>query len=193
MTENKDYSSESSGPATDKAGNPVVDPTANVLALVAAEARRQDDLRKAQEQLRDEQINHVEAIIALRASFDNELRVSEANRIDAIRAVDTGAVSRAAEVAAAQATTLATQVAVSAETLRGQVSAAAQASNVALAAALEPVQRDIQDLRKVQYEQAGAKQGSSDIRTSNIDQRSLIFAILGVLATAAIIISPHIH
>jgi hypothetical protein len=129
---------------------PVIDPTQNVLDLVEAAIQRQDDLRALEaEGLRRE--------VELRADYDEKLRRAETARIDAIRAVDVGAVNRAAEVSAAQALTLATQVATSAETLRTQVAAAAQASTVALAAALEPIQKDIAELRKTQYEQAGQK------------------------------------
>jgi hypothetical protein len=60
-------------------------------------------------------------------------------------------------VAATQATTLATSLAATAEAARTQVAAAASAAVTSLAAALEPIIRDIQDLRKTQYEQAGQK------------------------------------
>jgi Flp pilus assembly protein TadB len=92
------------------------------------------------------------------------LREAETARIDAIRAVDVGAVNRAAEVATAQALTLAAQVSTSAETLRTQVAAAATASTVALAAALEPIQKDISDLRRNMYEQQGSR--SQAVETS---------------------------
>jgi hypothetical protein len=152
----------------DSSGGPVVDPTRNVLDLVAAGNRRQDDLRQVE-------ASHVREIIALRAeervkelvalermeeiraAHALELRKAEAARIDAIRAVDVGAVQQAAEVQATQATTLAAQVATSAETLRTQVAAAASAATIALAAALEPVQKDIADLRRAQYEAQGQK------------------------------------
>ena len=72
--------------------------------------------------------------------------------------------NRAAEVATAQALTLAAQVSTSAETLRTQVAAAATASTVALAAALEPIQKDISDLRRNMYEQQGSR--SQAVETS---------------------------
>jgi hypothetical protein len=128
----------------------VIDPTRNVLDLVGAAIQRQDDLREADNRRLTE-------IATLRAEYDEKLRRAETARIDAIRAVDVGAVNRAAEVSAQQATTLAVQVAQSAETLRTQVAAAATAATVALAAALEPIQKDIADLRRAQYEQAGQK------------------------------------
>jgi hypothetical protein len=136
------------GPGVDATGQAVIDPTKNVLYLVTAAIARQDDLR-------EQESAHVREMMAIRAEFARELRKAETDRIDAIRAVDVGAVNRAAEVAATQATTLASQVAVSAETLRTQVAAAASAASIALAAALEPVQKDIADLRRAQYEAQG--------------------------------------
>src|ERR1035438_8853491 len=150
------------GLGVDRFGGGVVDPTANVISLVEASIRRLDDLRDAQTNERHEEIEHIKALVKLRSEYDKELRVAESERIDAIRAVDTGAVSRAAEVSAQQAATLATQVAASAETLRGQVEAARIQTATALAQALDPIQKDIQDLRKAQYEQQGQKSGGSD-------------------------------
>ncbi len=138
------------GPSTDAQGHPVVDPTANVRELVTAAIERQDDLRELT-------ADHLKEIVALRAGYDEKLRAAETARIDAIRAVDVGNVQRAAEVQAQQAQTLATQVATSAETLRAQVQATATAGTIALAAALEPIVKDIADLRRVQYEGVGQK------------------------------------
>ena len=138
------------GLATDASGNPIVDPTKNVLDLVESAIRRQDDLRELETKCLKEQQD-------LRSTYDNLLREAESKRIDAIRSVDVGNVQRAAEVQAVQAATLAAQVATSAETLRTQVAAAASAASIALAAALEPVQKDIADLRRAQYEAQGQK------------------------------------
>lgn len=154
----------------DAQGLPVIDPTQNVLDLVAAAIQRQDDLRAAADR-------HVREISELRADYDEKLRKAETARIDAIRAVDVGAVNRAAEVSAQQAMTLAAQVATSAETLRTQVAAAATAATVALAAALEPIQKDIADLRRAQYEAQGIKSHGGDTRLN-------IGAIVGGLAVA---------
>ena len=151
------HSGGSQGPSTDRHNDPVVDPTQNVLDLVEAAIKRQDDLR-------DAELSHVKELATVRALHAKELREAEAARIDAIRAVDVGAVNRAAEVATTQAATLAAQVATSAETLRNQVQAAATAQTVALAAALEPVQKDIADLRRVQYEAVGGKSQVSETR-----------------------------
>jgi sulfite reductase alpha subunit-like flavoprotein len=149
------------GPGVDATGQPVIDPTQNVLDLVRAAIQRQDDLRdmadKHSKEVRDLGDRHTREIVAIRAEFGEKLREAESKRIDAIRAVDVGAVNRAAEVASTQAATLAAQVATSAETLRNQVAAAASAATLALASALEPIKVDIADLRKAQYEAQGQK------------------------------------
>lgn len=164
----------SQGPAVDKRGNEVIDPTRNVLDLVSAAIQRQDDLRGGE-------AIHIREIVSLRAEYDEKLRDAESKRIDAIRAVDVGAVNRAAEVATTQATTLAAQVSTSAETLRGQVAAAANAATIALAAALEPVQKDIADLRRAQYEAQGVKIQSTDTRASTSAVVGYIVGGFGVL------------
>lgn len=147
----------SEGPATDQRNEPVIDPTQNVLDKVASEVRRLDDLAALR-------AFHQEKVGSLRAEYDDRLRRAESDRIDAIRAVDVGNVQRAAEVQATQALTLANQVTTSAEALRVQVTATATAAGVALAAALEPIIKDIAELRKVQYETAGGKAQTTESR-----------------------------
>ena len=162
------------GPGVDAQGRPVVDPTRNVLDLVHAAIARQDDLRAAAE-------HHFQEITRLRAELTAELRSAESARIDAIRAVDVGAVQRAAEVSAIQATTLATQVATSAETLRAQVAAAATAATVSLAAALVPIQEAIADLRRAQYEAQGVKAQTGETRLN-------VGAVLGAVSVVLVLI-----
>lgn len=164
------------GAGVDSKGQPVLDPTKNVLDLVEAAIKRQDDLRQME-------ALHQREIGDLRHEYEAELRKAETARIDAIRAVDVGAVNRAAEVSATQAATLASQVATSAETLRAQVAAAAQAATTALAAALEPIQKDIADLRKTQYEQAGQK--AQTIESGTGSRAWIGLAIAGVAALSA--------
>jgi hypothetical protein len=165
------------------------DPTKNVLDLVAAAILRQDDLRNAESR-------HVREMANIRANYETKLREAETQRIDAIRAVDVGAVNRAAEVATTQASTLAAQVATSAETLRNQVAAAATAQTVALAAALEPVQKDIADLRRAQYEQQGVKTQIGESRagtgaTNAIVGTAVAFVVLLVLIFSAYLALRH--
>ena len=150
------------------------DPTKNVLDLVNAAIKRQDDLRDGADR-------HAREIAALYAAHGAEMRKAESARIDAIRAVDVGAVNRAAEVSAQQASTLAVQVATSAETLRTQVAAAATAATVALAAALEPIQKDIADLRRAQYEAQGVKANVGETRLN-------IGAVFGAISLLLVLV-----
>lgn len=124
-----------SGLPVDAGGNPTIDPTENVISLVEAANLRQDDLRQASDKYNDAQIDHMKEIIRLRAEFDARLHVAneksdlaESKRIDAIRAVDVGAVAIASEKAAATATVLANQVQQSADSLRTLVATTAAAA-----------------------------------------------------------------
>src|ERR1700693_2288667 len=103
-------------PATDRFNSPVADPTINVKELNAAGIKAERDLREMAER-------YQEKIADLRAAHYKELRIAEAERINAIRAVDVQNVTRAAEVSSAQASALATAVQASAEALRVQVEA----------------------------------------------------------------------
>jgi hypothetical protein len=153
------------------------DPTENVLSLVGEAMKRQDDMRNLV-------AAHASEMAELRARYDGQLRAAETARIDAIRAVDVGAVAAAAQVSATQATTLAAQVATSAETLRTQVAAAATAATVALAAALEPIQKDIADLRRAQYEAQGQKTQVVEARSGISSSTQLIGAVVGIIVLA---------
>jgi hypothetical protein len=167
---------------------PANEPTKNVIDLVAAAIQRQDDLR-------DLESRHLRELADLRAHYDQRLREAETARIDAIRAVDVGAVNRAAEVSATQAQTLATQVAVSAETLRTQVAAAATAASTALSAALEPIQKDIADLRRAQYEAQGQKTQVVETRDVNSATRLNVNAVMAVISVllAALVLYATFH
>jgi hypothetical protein len=162
----------------------VIDPTQNVLDLVEAAIRRQDDLRDSDRRLAEVERQHAKEIADLRAVHARELREQEAERINAIRTVDVNAVQRAAEVSAAQAQTLAAQVTQSAEALRTQVQAAATASNIALAAALDPIQKAIDDLRRAQYEAQG-KQGQQGESRLNL---GAVFGGIAVLVSIIILV-----
>lgn len=115
-------------PSYNQADATKVDPTENVKALNAAEAKRQDDLRLQQEkyfdaklkdldeisalrektnaQLRDSEIVRIDSEMKLRAEFNEKLQIAEAHRIDAIRAVDVNAVTVASQRASDQALAL---------------------------------------------------------------------------------------
>lgn len=184
------------GLGVDATGGPVIDPTQNVLDLVNAAIQRQDDLREADQRLREADLRRTEQLAELRSQYDGLLREAESKRIDAIRAVDVGAVQRAAEVQLTQASTLAAQVATSAETLRASVVVAAQAQADLVTKSLVPIQQQvadiltaIADLRRVQYEQAGQRAQVVETRDVRGESRlnvgtmiSLVVAVLAVIA-----------
>ena len=199
---------------------PPIDPTKNVLGLVEEAIRRQDDLRqsgldltaakmKAADDLNLLRYEHARDMAALqsakldkesmlRAEFNEKLSVAEAKRIDAIRAVDVGAVQTQNAATAKLATDLATQTQASAEVLRNQVAASADALRVLVsntaATALQNQQQQFAGVasqigalssRLTTLEQAGAegkgKQIFQDPQISELAQqvRSLVISRSG--------------
>lgn len=125
------------GPAIDGSGQAVVDPSSNVNALVAMSERRMDDLRETDKE-------HFKEMFETTRYYENQLRDKESARIDANRLVDKGAVESANVVYIQQQATLAAQVGLTAD-----------AARTSLGNALEPIQKDIAEVRKTQYEAAG--------------------------------------
>lgn len=116
--------------------DPVIDPTANVIALNEAANRRQDDLRQETNRRIDTEIiclkdmaklraDHVKEISDMRAAHQEKMALAESARLDSIRKVDVDAVATAAERSAAQAAVLAAQVQASRETLQALVTSTA--------------------------------------------------------------------
>ena len=136
------------GPGVDASGQSVIDPTKNVSTLVNAAVDRLDDLR-------EQEAVHVREIMALRFEAAEKLALAETSRINAIRAVDVGA-----------SAILASQVAAAADALRQQVEATRQQTATGQVLALEPIQKDIQDLRRVQYEAVGGKANVVETRAT---------------------------
>jgi hypothetical protein len=183
----------SPGPGVDRFGTPVIDPTQNVLDLVNAAIKRQDDLREADSR-------HIRELMAVRAEYDQKLRDAdrheaevragyedrlagkETARLDAIRAVDVANVESARQVAEARANTLATQQQASADALATRVEQARITTADALAQALAPIQKSIEDLRQAQYQQQGEK--SSKVETSTADRDTLALEAARVQAAA---------
>jgi hypothetical protein len=167
------------GLGVDAAGGPVIDPTQNVLDLVAAAITRQDDLRE-----RDRE--HAKELADLTRDYEAELRKAETNRIDAIRLVDTGNVARTAETNAAAASALAAQLVATAEQNRTQVASAAAAAVTSLAAALEPIQKDIRDLRDAQARGVGGKEQTTESSAAGRAWLALAIAATGVFASVVL-------
>jgi hypothetical protein len=153
------------------------DPTVNVQSLVDAAMQRQDDLRVQESQ-------HVRELMELRATYEDRLREQESERIDAIRAADVGAVQRTAEVASTRA-----------EVLAAQVIATAEASRQQLATALEPIQKDIRDLRDAQARTVGVREQVVDQRDTgsatrlNINVAIAVIGIIVAVVSLAVVLS----
>jgi hypothetical protein len=147
------------GIGVDASGGSVIDPTANVVALVKAEAARLDALRKAAvlriDDLRKAESRRVDEVATLRADYEEKLRSAEAKRIDAIRAVDVNAVSVAAQRSSDQASVLANQVSQSAEALRTLVSTTAATVAAAQQQLGNQLSARITTLEQTQYEGKG--------------------------------------
>lgn len=148
------------------------DPTKNVAKLNKASNKRQDNLRESLEtivriqndhvkEVLGLQVAHIKELSSLRADYTRQLTDAEAKRIDAIRAVDVGAVSVAAQKAQDQAAVLATQLATTADSLRTLIGTAATTNT-------ESNQRGFNDLtgRIAALEQSrSAGTGASDNTT----------------------------
>ena len=139
----------------DANGRPIVDPTDNVVAVVEANAKSAEALRVADNKYMESQIAHVKEIGDLRAKGAEALTLAESKRIDAIRAVDVGAVATAAERTAQQAVVLANQVGTSAETLRTLVASTAASMAQAAAQFSAQVTERLALLERSQYKGEG--------------------------------------
>lgn len=116
-----------SGMAVDASGGPVVDPTANVIALTEAANKRQDDLRTASEKLMRAELDHAKETLQAMEKHQRELDKAESDRLNSIRQVDREEVSKTAVNAQTAITTLANTTNTLAETLRNQVATMAAA------------------------------------------------------------------
>ncbi len=130
---------------------PYLDPTTNVLALVEAAVKRLDDLQKVEVARLERQLDdHIE--------YTKQLAAAESKRIDAIRAVDVGAVAIASDRAGLQATALAAQVVASAEALRATAAATVLLWGSQLREFAEQLGSRISILEKAQYESKGSSE-----------------------------------
>jgi hypothetical protein len=154
------------GMATDRFGGPVVDPTANVIALVEANKVSSDMLRQADIKFNDEVHKHIKEIGNLRAMHAETLRVSDLDRLDKTRQVDVLAGTASASALATAVQTLANTSDRNAETLRNLVNATAatmakqtadqaQVLSAQTAALVTDINARIAELQKSQYQGSG--------------------------------------
>lgn len=158
---------------------PFVDPTENVIALVAAAMQRQDDLREMQaahaREMRETARRYEDRLDVK----DQQLRSAEAGRLDAIQTRSDLTVQRAAEVQAAQQQALATQVTSTADTFRASI-----------AAELAPIKASIEDLRRAQYEAQGKQGQIVETRDVHSESRLSFSAVIAAFAVIVAIVVP---
>jgi len=116
------------GISVDTPGRQVVDPTANVIALVEANANAARALRDSDIKFNDAVTSHLKEIDVLRDAHIKETRLFDSERYDKIRSVDmANAAATASQILQAVTTNASTQER-TAQTLRDQVAATATAA-----------------------------------------------------------------
>jgi hypothetical protein len=168
--------------------SPPIDPTANVLALVAAANLRQDDLRNAES-------NHRDAMSALRDRLSREIRDAERNgqrdlalaesrRIDALIEAQDQRVTLASSKAELTAVALAERVDASAKALAASVEASAKALAATVETTAKTLSERIVPLEQFRYEQAGSSTQRTEGRQSNQWVIGLVVAIPSAVTAA---------
>jgi hypothetical protein len=149
---------------------PHIDPTANVIALHEAGTKRVDDLRDAADKLVEAKISHLREMITLNAAhakeirgIDKELRVTETDRVDAIRQVDQLHQSMAAKTQQEAILALERTTQASAETLRSMVENTAKSLAAQTAASMTTIDSRLAALEKQSYENTGKEKVSDPI------------------------------
>jgi hypothetical protein len=188
-----------SGMGVDKSGGPVIDPTANVIALTEAANTRQDDLRLVTRELFDAkletvkvQVQSVEKEMLLRSEHTKEVRLLNSMFLEKTREVDSLAAFTAAQRQLTAVETLARQGTEERETLRSLVESKAQ--TLASQTAEKATQQDnrIAQLERTSYEGAGKGVGTTKLIGFIFGGCSLAIAaggfILGFLVVLAGII-----
>jgi len=117
--------------------------------------------------LQNAELHRIDTVVALRAEYHDKLAVAESKRIDAIRAVDVGAVAIASERASQQASVLANQVTASSEAFRLQLATTTAQITSSLNQSYVQLTDRIALLEKSQYEQKG-RSGISDPMTEEL-------------------------
>ncbi len=145
------YGYGATGIGVDAHGGPVIDPTANVLALVEAANQRQDDLREMNNARIDAELRNQENTADLRAKHQEAIDTLEAKRLDAVRNVDQLAAKTEADRSAAAVTALANAAALTAETLRSAVNTSATNLATQLTNTVNAITERIAALEKSSY------------------------------------------
>ncbi len=176
-----------------RANPPLIDPTANVLQLVAAAMQRQDDLRNAESGYRN-------ALSDVRDKLGREIREAERNgqrdlalaesrRIDALIEAQDQRVTLASSKAELTAVALAERVDASARALAASVEASAKALAATVETTTARLSERIVPLEQFRYEFAGSRDQLSEGRKQNQWVIGLVMSLPStVLAAIALIL-----
>lgn len=183
------------GPAVDAQGRTVVDPTQNVLDLVEAAIKRQDDLREMESKHTREMSTFRTVfdnkIDGMRAEFAEKLAGKESERLDSIRAVDQATVQQRATVYEQQVQALAKAASETAETLRKQVESTALASDTKNDAKFAEVTRALAALQEAQFRTAGGKEQVTETRATISSAQAVVGIVLSLVAAAGLYLGVH--
>jgi|SRR5579872_145014 len=172
-------------------GQRVIDPTENVMSLVAAAQKRQDDLREAEnrriDDLRKQQVQYEHELRTVRSQYQDELAQAESKRIDALATAESrrldavlagmkADVALASEKASATAATLAASVAATATATASQINELRNTLDKRLAA-----------VEQNQYQAGGAQTQRSEGQKSN--QWAITTAIVIGMAVITFLLS----
>lgn len=183
---------------------PLIDPTANVLQLVAKETQRQDDLRQADARRQDDlgkiRSSHIREIDAIRSKAQrdlanaetkrvNALALAERLRLDALLVQQKADVALANEKTGATAATLAQQVLTVAEAMRQQVAMTTAASATQMDTMRKTFDDRVTMLERARYEGGGRDEQRTEGRQGNQWVIGLVVAIIAIVVSAAISVS----
>lgn len=190
MPDTNPQSLDTTGLATDARGRPTIDPSKNVLDLVSAGERRQDDLREAESQtLRDliaaqAKLFHT-SLLAITERFSLVEASRKEQKVDTKTAVD--AALSAAEKAVKEQTTASEKAITKSETAAAEQS---KQQNATFGAALKGVVDSLSDVK----ERVGKveTQRQSDM-TQHANSRLDLNVLIAIVAIAVAIIVAFAH
>jgi hypothetical protein len=192
------------GPATDRNNAPVIDPTRNVLDLVTAAIKRQDDIRDVlvstfTDRL-DVVVKHVDDVLTMRSTHAQEMTSALNERVDEkfksvdmqLALIERQRVEQKADTQKAVDAALAAQK----EAVREQTTASDLAigksenamtkqvdqQGVTFATAIQGTERVLQDLKDRVTRIESVKQGSTDGRSALIAIVSVFVSVLSLIA-----------
>lgn len=140
---------------SDKFSGTFSDPTYNVMQLVGAAVKRQDDLHLSEFKRVDEALQHLKDMALLRAEHSSKMNEKESDRLDAIRQVDVLAGNTQAVAAATAIQALAATTTTNAENIRSTVVSTAATMANQLTNTVAGINERLAALERSSYEGIG--------------------------------------